>query len=96
MTEPVSSGPALELHHLETFGVAPVPDRNQCMRPDMRFVTWVLGPTLAMTPVIGLPFHGIGLWNFTLFVLSATLIYRTPAMLLSLRSRQVPAAIFMG
>ena len=95
MTEPVSSGPALEFHYLKTFGVAPVPDRNRCMRPGMLFETWVLGSALAMTPVIGLPFHGIGLWNFTLFVLSATLIYRTPAMLLSLRGRQVPA-IFMG
>lgn len=95
MTERVSSGRALEFHHLQTFGVAPVPDRNRCMPPGMLFMIQVSGPALAMTPLIGLPFHGIGLRNFTLFVLSATLFYRTPAMLLSLRGRQVPA-IFMG
>ncbi|WP_215853295.1 hypothetical protein [Acidithiobacillus ferrooxidans] len=51
----MSNGTALEIHHLETFGVAPVLNRDRCMRPGMLFMIWVLGSGLATTPVIGLP-----------------------------------------
>ncbi|MHB8236429.1 MAG: cytosine permease, partial [Acidithiobacillus ferrivorans] len=90
MTESVSSTPALEIHHVETLGVAPVPDRDRCMRPGMLFLIWALASASATTPVIALLLHGIGLWNFILIVLFATLIGLIPAMLLSHMGRQVP------
>jgi len=86
----VSSTPALDIHHVETLGVAPVPDRDRCMRPGMLFLIWALASASATTPVIGLLLHGIGLWNFALIVLFATLIGLVPAMLLSHMGRQVP------
>ncbi|MDD5375164.1 hypothetical protein [Acidithiobacillus sp.] len=71
----MNSGAALEIHHLETFWVAPVPDRDRCMHPGMPFVIWVLGSRLGSdardrcAPL----WDGI-VENFTMFVSSGTLI----------------------
>ncbi len=86
MTEPAN----LETPHVETLGVAPVPDRDRTMRPGMLFLIWALASASATTPVIGLLLHGIGLWNFILIVLLATGIGLIPAMLLSHMGRQAP------
>ncbi|MHB1581832.1 MAG: purine-cytosine permease family protein [Acidithiobacillus sp.] len=86
MTEPAN----LETPHVETLGVAPVPDRDRTMRPGMLFLIWALASASATTPVVGLLLHGIGLWNFTLIVLFATIIGLIPAVLLAHMGRQVP------
>ncbi|MHB1280504.1 MAG: purine-cytosine permease family protein [Acidithiobacillus sp.] len=75
---------------METLGVAPVPDRDRTMRPGMLFLIWALASASATTPVVGLLLHGIGLWNFTLIVLFATIIGLIPAVLLAHMGRQVP------
>lgn len=86
MTEPAN----VETHHVETLGVAPVPDQDRTMRPGMLFLIWALASASATTPVVGLLLHGIGLLNFTLIVLFATIIGLIPSALLAHMGRQVP------
>ncbi|MFA7495707.1 MAG: cytosine permease [Acidithiobacillus sp.] len=91
MTKATHSSPKeLVAHHVETLGVAPVPDQDRTMRPGMLFLIWALASASATTPVIGLLLHGIGLWNFVWMVLLALLIGLIPSMLLSHMGRQVP------
>jgi len=79
-----------ENHHVETLGVAPVPESARTMRPGMLFLIWALASASATTPVIGLLLHGIGLWNFVWIVLLALLIGLIPAVLLAHMGRQRP------
>jgi len=90
MSKPMTSVGETESHHVETLGVAPVPESARTMRPGMLFLIWALASASATTPVIGLLLHGIGLWNFVWIVLLALLIGLIPAVLLAHMGRQRP------
>lgn len=81
---------ALSSENVETIGIRPIPNERRNMSARSLFTIWGLASASATTPVIGLLLFDVGLTNFCIAVLIATLIGIIPAGLFSEQGREVP------
>ncbi|WP_423820547.1 cytosine permease [Salinisphaera sp. SPP-AMP-43] len=75
---------------VETIGVSAIPEAQRSMPPATLFTIWGLASASATTPVIGLLLYDLGVLNFCIAVVLATLVGIVPAAILSEQGREVP------
>jgi nucleobase:cation symporter-1, NCS1 family len=75
---------------LETFGVAPVPDRQRRLTPSRLFILWAMASASALTPIVGSQLFDFGLWWMVVAIVVAWLLAFIPAGLFSEMGREVP------
>lgn len=74
----------------ETIGISPIPDNMRNMNSLTLLLMWLVAPASATAPVVGYLLHQVGINNFLILVLIATVLGVIPGVIMTEAGRVIP------